>query len=470
MQFLLSPLLLMLLLAAAPPPALSSSPRGWNSWDSSCSTDPAGNSNETRTLAVATYMAANLLPFGYDLLTIDEGWYWFGGMHDTNASLDAFGRPAPREDEYPSAAGGAGFAPLAASVAALGLDLGVWTMRGIPRVAAARKLPIAGSAFTCDMAVDTQRPNACAWNGYTYGCAINASTGGCVDAAVAYYASVAALYKSWGLRFVKVDCMWGGPAPGAYDADVVAFTEAFRGTGIDISMSPGGGVSAQNVSFLADNRLAVMTRVTNDFWDNWGSLKDHIRVAETFAPFFAAADAAAFATYPDLDMMPIGDVIVDGRLAPSRFLPSEARLLVTLWSYAGAPMIMGGSLPPSDGGATLALLTNARVLRVHDAAHARRVLLPLAGGADAHAWAAAPDEAPGEAYVALINAADPPAPANVSVALADMPWLLAGPRGVCAVDLWTGAQLPGAFAASAGGAFTAAVDAHAAGAFRLAAC
>ena len=48
--------------------------------------------------------------------------------------------------------------------------------------------------------------------------------------------------------------------------------------------------------------------------------------------------------------------------------------------------------------------------------------------------------------------------------------LLAGPRGVCAVDLWTGAQLPGAFAASAGGAFSAAVDAHAAGAFRLAAC
>ena len=462
------PLLLLLLLAAFPGEVVGKSRRGWNSWDSTCSSDPAGNSNEARTLVVAEYMHDALLPFGYDLLTIDEGWYWYGGMQSTNASLDAFGRPAPREDEYPSSAGGAGLAPLAAKVAALGLDVGVWTMRGIPRVAASRKLPIAGSAYTCDMAVDPQLPNACGWNGYTFGCAINATTGGCVDAAVAYYESVAALYKSWGLRFVKVDCMWGGPAPGAYDADVIAFTEAFRGSGIDVSMSPGGGVSAQNVTFLADNRLAIMTRVTNDFWDNWGSLKEHIGVAESFEPFFAAADGAAFATYPDLDMMPIGEIIVDGRLAPSRFLPSEARLLVTLWSFAGAPMIMGGDLPPSDGGATLALLTNARVLRVHDAAHARRVLRPLAGGADAHAWAAAPDEAPGDAYVALINAADPPAPANVSVALADMPWLRAGPRGVCALDLWTGAAVPGA--AAAAGAFTAPVDAHAAAAFRLSAC
>ena len=88
-------------------------------------------------------------------------------MQDTNASLDGHGRPYPRVDEYPSAAGGAGFGPLAARLAALGLDMGVWTMRGIPRIAAAARLPIAGSPFTCDQAVDPQRPNACGWNGYT---------------------------------------------------------------------------------------------------------------------------------------------------------------------------------------------------------------------------------------------------------------------------------------------------------------
>jgi len=235
--------------------------RGWNSWDSTCAQDPHGNSNETRTLKVAQYMHDNLLSSGWDLLTVDEGWAWFGGMQSSNASLDGFGRPVPRPDQYPSAAGGAGFAPLAAQVAALGLDLGVWSMRGIPRAAVAAKMPIAGSPYTCDMAVDLGRPNVCGWNGYTFGCTLNASTGLCVDAAVAYYESLVALYVSWGLRFVKVDCMWGGPAPGQYDADLIAFTEAFRDNShIELSISPGGGVSAANVSFLAENRLAVQVR------------------------------------------------------------------------------------------------------------------------------------------------------------------------------------------------------------------
>lgn len=442
-------------------------------------------------------MHDELLPYGYDLLTIDEGWYWLGGMQSTNASLDAYGRPYPRVDQYPSAAGGAGFAPLVEQITALGLDVGVWSIRGIPRAAVAAKLPIAGTSFTCDEAVDVARPNPCAWNGYTFGCAINATTGHCVDAAVAYYASVVELYKSWGLTFTKLDCMfvlesgltlpptevhratphrtkgapphtpptptcrWGSAAPGGYDADLIAFTTAFRGSGIEVSLSPGKDVSPQNITYLSKHKLAVQTRVTGDFWDSWSSLKTHISVAEEFEPFFAAADGAAFTTAVDLDMMPIGDVIVDGRLAPSRFLPSEARLLVTLWAFVGAPMIMGGDLPPSDP-ATLALLTNARLLRVHDAAHSRRVLHPVAGGADAHAWGVVPNEAANDAYVVLINAAD--AATVVSVALADMPWVTAAT--VCAQDLWTGDAVPGAFT----GTFAAKVPLHAAAAFRLTGC
>lgn len=252
------------LLALAPTFAHGVSRRGWNSWDSTCAHDPAGNSNETRTLAVAAYMAAHLVPYNYTLLTVDEGWYWYGGQQSTNASLDGNGLPSPRLDQYPSAKDGAGFAPLAAQLAGKGLDLGVWTIRGIPRAAAAARLPIAGSSYTCDQAVDVQKPNACSWNGYAYGCAVNASTGLCVDAAVAYYASLAALYKSWGVKFVKVDCMWGSNTPGGYDADVIAFTEAFRDAGgIEVSMSPGTRVSPQNITFLSENKLAVQTRVTD---------------------------------------------------------------------------------------------------------------------------------------------------------------------------------------------------------------
>ena len=250
-------------LLALLPLSSAASKRGWNSWDNTDSIDPSGNSNETRTLRVAAYMHDNLLPHGYTLLTVDEGWYWYGSMQSTNASLDANGRPYPRADEYPSAAGGAGFGPLAAQLSALGLDMGVWTIRGIPRAAAAARLPIADSPYTCDMAVDLAKPNTCNWNGYTYGCAVNSTSGLCVDAAVAYYESVAALYSSWGIKFVKGDCFWGGQFQGQYDADVIAFTEAFRARGIQISLSPGGHVSPQNLTFLTENKLAVQTRVTD---------------------------------------------------------------------------------------------------------------------------------------------------------------------------------------------------------------
>lgn len=203
-----------------------------------------------------------------------------------------------------------------------------------------------------------------------------------------------------------------------------------------------------------------------DFWDDWAPLKAHLTVAEQFEAFFAAADGNPAATYPDLDMLPIGDVMHQGVLRPSGFTPSEAQLLITLWSFCGAPLIMGGDLPPSSP-ATLALLTNERILRVHGAARGRRVLHAAAasGSSDIHAWGAAPAEAPAEAYVALINAADGPAAQNVTLPLASLPWLPAG-SAVCAVDLWSG-NAAGRFAA---GAFHALIEPHAAGAFRLAAC
>ncbi len=183
-------------------------------------------------------------------------------------------------------------------------------------------------------------------------------------------------------------------------------------------------------------------------------------MAETFEPFFAAADSNPTATYPDLDMMPLGDIIHERRLSPSLFTPSEQQLLMTLWCFCGAPLIMGGNLPPSSN-ATLALLTNPRLLGVHGAAHGRRVLHP--SGTDTHAWGAIPNEAPAEAYLTLINAGEA-AQQNVTLPLASLPWLAQG--RVCATELWTG-QPAGAFGQ---GVFYDTVQAHGAKAYRLAAC
>lgn len=175
--------------------------RGWNSWDSYL-----GNPNETETLVIASYMSNTLLPFGYDVLTIDEGWY-DGGSH--SPSLDAWGRPTPFVSEYPSAADGRGFLNLSSQVHELGLRFGVWTVRGIPRAAVAAKTPIEGSPFTADEAASLATP--CNWSSTCYGCATVPGDGGalrCNAAAYAYYRSLARWYVAQGIDVVKMDCMF----------------------------------------------------------------------------------------------------------------------------------------------------------------------------------------------------------------------------------------------------------------------
>ena len=111
--------------------------------------------------------------------------------------MDEWGRLLPAPNRFPSAAGGAGFRPLADFVHGLGLRFGVHLMRGVPRLAADRNLPILGSRHRCGDIAD--RVNICPWNSDMYG--VDMSKPG----AQAYYDSVFALVASWGVDFVKVD-------------------------------------------------------------------------------------------------------------------------------------------------------------------------------------------------------------------------------------------------------------------------
>src|SRR3546814_5673174 len=70
-------------------------------------------------------------------------------------------------------------------------------MRGVPRLAADRNLPIAGTRHRCGDIAD--RVNICPWNSDMYG--VDMSKPG----AQAYYDSVFRQIASWGVDFVKVD-------------------------------------------------------------------------------------------------------------------------------------------------------------------------------------------------------------------------------------------------------------------------
>jgi hypothetical protein len=97
-------------------------PMGWNSWNSFATTITERQARET-----AAIMAEKLLPFGYDIFTVDIQWYEpEASSYTYNArpkpAMDAYGRMIPAPNRFPSSAGGKGFAPLAKAVHDLGLN------------------------------------------------------------------------------------------------------------------------------------------------------------------------------------------------------------------------------------------------------------------------------------------------------------------------------------------------------------
>ena len=124
-------------------PMSSRPPMGWNSWDCFGTTV-----TEAEVLNNARFMAEHLLPYGWDTVVIDIDW------SDPTARPHGYNRDAPLVlDEY---------GPLAEQVHALGLRLGIHTMRGIPRRAVHLGMPIRGThAHAGDIADPT---NVCQWN------------------------------------------------------------------------------------------------------------------------------------------------------------------------------------------------------------------------------------------------------------------------------------------------------------------
>jgi len=126
-------------------------PLGWNSWD--CY-GPAVN--EVQLLGNARYMAEHLKAHGWQYVVCDIQWYEpeAGQRHweynrFAELCMDGFGRLIPAENRFPSAANGAGFKPIADQIHALGLKFGIHIMRGVPRLAVHRALPVKGTNVTC---------------------------------------------------------------------------------------------------------------------------------------------------------------------------------------------------------------------------------------------------------------------------------------------------------------------------------
>ena len=320
----------------APRPVL-----GWNSWDIFATTI-----TETQAKAQAAAMARQLLPHGWNVFTVDIQWYepnaaGFDYRAGAQLTMDEFGRLVPAPNRFPSAKNGAGFKSLADDIHGKGLKFGLHLMRGIPRQAVAQNTPIFGTNFHAKDIADTS--SVCPWNTDMYG--VDMSKPG----AQAYYDSVFKLMASWGLDFVKVDDL---SAP-YHRAEIAAIRTAIDRSGRQIifSTSPGDTPLEDGEHIM---RHANQWRISGDFWDDWEALYAQFDRVRKWAPF------AGNGHFPDADMLPLGIVQMN---RPTKFTREEQTTLMTLWSMARSPLILGGDMTKLDP-FTLSLLTNDEVLAI----------------------------------------------------------------------------------------------------------
>jgi hypothetical protein len=315
-------------------------------------------------------------------------------------------------NRFPSSANGAGFKPLADYVHSKGLKFGIHIMRGIPRPAVDKNLPIRGTTYHAAEIAD--RENACRWNPDMWG--VDTTKPG----AQAYYDSISELYASWGVDFIKADDM------GSHlyqPAEMRALSLAMRKTGrpMVLSISPGPAPVSEAEFF---EKYAQMWRISDDFWDDWKLLRQQFDFTRDWATFVGKNG-----TWPDADMLPLGKLKVtdkEGGGTPTKFTPDEQQTVMTLWSIFRSPLIFGGDLPSNDA-ATTALITNEEVLAVNQ--HSSGGHQALDRGA-IRAWTADGAKA-GERYVAVFNLGE-------SAQNLDLSWsdLGVGSQAAALRDLW----------------------------------
>ena len=379
-------------------------PLGWNSYDAYGLTI-----TEAQFKANVDWFHQHLQPFGWQYVVIDADWYLAhaDSPGQLGYTLSADGRFQPAINRFPSAAGEQGFKPIADSVHSLGLKFGIHIIRGIPREAVEKNLPIAGSSFHAADAAD--RSDSCRWNADTYGVRDN-------PAGQAYYDSLIQLYAGWGVDFLKVDCI-SSPYR-ASEIHMIGAAIKKSGRPILLSLSPG----PTPLGDAADiSQYAQLWRISNDFWDLWNSPHDEFGFPQSLKDQFKLLaqweQYAGPGRWPDADMLPIGYLGPRAGWGPSprqsRLTSNEARTLITLWAIARSPLIIGANLTRMDA-ATESLLTNPEVLAVDQNTTGNHAIVEVSqksipGTDNIAIWTAREGSDP---IIAVFNRSD--APATVS--------------------------------------------------------
>jgi len=341
-------------------------PMGWNSWDGYGTTI-----NEEQFKANAKWMSEHLKAFGWEYAVIDMEWFVTNPTPEGNSKssvygLDANGRYIPAVNRFPSSADGKGFKPIGDYVHSLGLKFGIHILRGIPKKAVELNAPVAGTSYGAADAADSSE--TCPWNPDNYGADATK------PAAQAYYDSIAALYASWGVDLIKVDCISSHPYR---SAEIRLASEAIRKTGrpMVLSLSP-GAAPLEKIDEM--RRYAQMWRISDDIWDIWHSDVPYPQgLGDQFANILKWIGKSQPGRWPDADMLPVGYLGPApgwGKPRQTRLSHSEQQTLMTLWAIFPSPLMIGGDLTRADAW-TVSLLTNGEVLAVNQHCSAHRAAI-----------------------------------------------------------------------------------------------
>lgn len=392
-------------------------PMGWNSWD--CY-GPTVEEQEVK--SNADYMAKYLKKFGWEYIVVDIRWFVendkAGGYNekDPRYVLDEFGRYLPAVNRFPSAKNCRGFKELADYIHQKGLKFGIHIMRGIPKIAVEKKLPIKGTnGITADQVYSTE--NLCRWLSDNY--TVSAGKPGAQE----YYNSIFDLYAQWGVDFIKVDDL---SAPVYHQDEVEMIRKAIDQCGrpIVLSTSP-GPTPVENAEHVGNH--ANMWRMVNDVWDTWPNIRNLFDVCQKWYPCISPG------AWPDCDMIPLGRLSIRGEVGKdrmTRLTRDEQYTLMTLFTIFRSPLFFGGDLPSNDE-FTLSLLTNEEVLRMHRESSEVRFVFQK----DGKVAITSRNKKTQETYLALFNISDTPS-VEVKVNLADL-----GLKGkVRITNLWNGEE------------------------------
>ncbi len=325
---------------------------GWNSYDCYGS-----HINEKPTHENLDAFIEKLKPYGYEFFVLDAGWYrhydlkpgeiWPTDGDTRYLNIDEYGRFIPSEVLFPN-----GLTEIIDKAHKHGIKFGLHMMRGIPREAVEKDLPVKGTDYS---ARDIANVNdTCNWSSLMYGVDMDK------PGAQEYYNSVMELMAGWGVDFVKYDDIVHKPR------EINAVADAIEKTVRDIvlSISPGNDI---NPEYYETYSRAEMIRISRDIWD----LQEDIDISfDRWEEILPYADKGFWL---DMDMIPFGHIRVNypltkNKLSSTRgyermdnFSYAQKKTFITQRAMAASPLFMGGTLTSSPN-IVFELITNEDML------------------------------------------------------------------------------------------------------------